>query len=161
MIESGFFDLERRMEKIDKNGDSLVKIARAVDWEIFRPDLKEARGKERRSNAGADGYDVLLMFKILIFQSLYDLSDDALEFQILDRQSFMRFLGLHLGSKVPDATTVWRFREDLIRAWVIEGLFKKFDQRNSREEDRQKDVDARWAGKNGESSDTRTTWRWM
>jgi IS5 family transposase len=193
MIQPGFFDLERRMEKIDKNGDPLVKIAAAVDWEIFRPDLKKARGKERKSNAGADGYDVLLMFKILILQSLYNLSDDALEFQILDRQSFMRFLGIHLGSKVPDATTVWRFREDLIRAGVIEGLFKKFDlhlrengfearkgqiidasiisvpkQRNSREENRQikdgrtpegwdenkrrqKDVAARWTGKNGKS----------
>jgi len=162
MIQPGFFDLERRMEKIDKNGDPLVKIAAAVDWEIFRPDLKKARDKERKSNAGADGYDVLLMFKILTLQSLYNLSDDALEFQILDRQSFMRFLGIHLGSKVPDATTVWRFREDLIRAGVIEGLFKKFDlhlrengfearkgqiidasivsvpkQRNSREENRQ------------------------
>ena len=115
------------MCKIDINGDPLVKIAAAVDWEIFRPDLEKARYKERKSNAGAKGYDVVLMFKILILQSLYNLSDDALEFQIFDRHSFSRFLGLHLASKVPDATTVWRFREDLIRAGIIEELFNKFD----------------------------------
>ncbi|MCK5027843.1 MAG: transposase, partial [Candidatus Pacebacteria bacterium] len=127
MIQHGFFDFEFRMCKIDKNGDPLVKIAAVVDWEIFRTDLEKARGKERKSKAGAKGYDIILMFKILILQSLYNLSDDALEFQILDRHSFCRFLGLHLGSKVPDATTVWRFREDLVQAGIIEELFKKFD----------------------------------
>ena len=127
MIQPGFFDFELRMCKIDKNGDPLVKIAAVVDWEIFRPDLEKARAKERKSKAGAKGYDIIRMFKILILQSLYNLSDDALEFQILDRHSFCRFLGLHLGSKVPDATTVWRFREDLVQAGITEELFEKFD----------------------------------
>jgi IS5 family transposase len=55
------------------------------------------------------------------------LSDDTLEFQILDRLSFTRFLGIGIGGKVPDATTIWRFREELVGAGVVEGLFKKFD----------------------------------
>ncbi len=65
--------------------------------------------------------------KILILQSLYNLSDEGLEFQILDRYSFSRFLGLHAASKVPDATTIWRFREDLIKAGVVDTLFSRFD----------------------------------
>jgi IS5 family transposase len=123
----GLFDFESRMIKIDKNGDPLSKISSAIDWEIFRSDLEKARYKERKDNSGAKGYDAVLMFKILILQSLYNLSDDALEFQILDRHSFCRFLGLQLGSKVPDATTVWRFREDLSKAGIVEKLFETFD----------------------------------
>lgn len=127
MIQPGLFDFENRMYKIDKNGDPLSKIAAVVNWEMFRPVIEKARHKDRKDNAGAKGYDAILMFKILILQSLYNLSDDALEFQILDRHSFCRFLGLHLGSKVPDATTVWRFREDLTKAGVVEELFGMFD----------------------------------
>lgn len=127
MIQPGFFDIENRLHKIDRNGDPLVRISAAVDWEIFRPELEEARSKTKKSNAGAKPYDAVLMFKILILQSLYNLADEALEFQILDRHSFCRFLGLHLCSKVPDATTVWRFREDLMEANIVDALFEKFD----------------------------------
>lgn len=162
MIQPGFFDLESRMSKIDNNGDPLTKIEQVVDWEIFRSSLEKARKKPRKSHAGPKGYDVILLFKILVLQSLYNLSDDATEYQILDRHSFCRFLGLHLGSKVPDATTIWRFREDLIIAGIIDDLFAQFElhlqdngftalkgqivdasivnvpkQRNSREENRQ------------------------
>jgi IS5 family transposase len=127
MIQPGFFDFEDRLSKIDKQGDPLTKINEAVDWEIFRPTLEKARDKNRQSNVGSKGYDVILLFKILIIQSLYNLSDDATEFQILDRHSFGRFLGLHLGSKVPDATTIWRFRQDLAAAGVVKELFDAFE----------------------------------
>lgn len=128
MIQPGFFDLDNRLRKIDSNGDPLTKIEEVVDWEIFRGILETVRKKRGKSQVGPRGYDVILLFKILVLQSLYNLSDDATEFQILDRHSFCRFLGLHLGSKVPDATTIWRFREDLIKAGVIEELFARFEQ---------------------------------
>jgi IS5 family transposase len=127
MIQPGFFDFEDRLSKIDKQGDPLIKINEAVDWQLFRPTLEKARDKNRQSNVGPKGYDVILLFKILIIQSLYNLSDDATEFQILDRHSFGRFLGLHLGSKVPDATTIWRFRQDLVGAGVVKELFDTFE----------------------------------
>lgn len=127
MIQPGFFDLQDRLQKIDKSGDPLAKINEAVDWEIFRPALEKVRDKGRQSNAGAKGYDAILMFKILILQSLYNLSDDVTEFQILDRHSFGRFLDLHISQKVPDATTIWRFREDLSNAGIVEELFAAFD----------------------------------
>lgn len=127
MFQPGFFDLDQRMQKIDSNGDPLTKIDKVVDWEIFRSAIEKARQRPRKSPAGPKGYDVILLFKILVLQSLYNLSDDATEYQILDRHSFCRFLGLHIGSKVPDATTIWRFREDLITAGVIEELFAQFE----------------------------------
>ena len=127
MIQGGFFDLKHRLDKIDKNGDPLKKLRTVIDWESFRPELEALRLKERKSQAGRKPFDVILMFKILILQSLYNLSDDALEMQILDRLSFMRFLGLALGDPVPDATTIWRFREMLVSVGLVKGLFKKFE----------------------------------
>jgi IS5 family transposase len=126
MKQWGFFDLEKRLRKIDQNGDPLVKINQLTDWEIFRPALNKARG-ERRHHAGAKGYDVVLLFKTLILQSLYGLSDDATEFQILDRHSFGRFLGIEVGDKVPDATTIRLFRENLKTAGIMDELFSTFD----------------------------------
>lgn len=128
MHQLGFLDFATRLNRIDKAGDPLAKLNQTIDWEVFRPILEKARKKEKKSPAGAKGYDVILLFKALILQSLYNLSDQALEFQILDRYSFSRFLGLHAASKVPDATTIWLFREDLTRAQVVEELFERFDQ---------------------------------
>jgi IS5 family transposase len=127
MKQLGFLDFDTRLQRIDKAGDPLSKLNSTVDWEIFRPFLEQARRKKKKSNAGAKGFDVVLLFKILILQSLYNLSDEGLEFQILDRYSFSRFLGLHAADKIPDATTIWRFREDLVRAGVVDMLFERFD----------------------------------
>ena len=67
------------------------------------------------------------MFKAIILCSLYNLSDDQVEYQVRDRLSFMRFLGLGLEDKVPDAKTVWLYREQLTQAGAIEALFEDFD----------------------------------
>lgn len=127
MQQLGFFDFNIRLDRINKAGDPLLQLEEAIDWEVFRVTLEQARQKPKKSNAGAKGFDVTLLFKILILQSLYNLSDDAMEYQILDRYSFSRFLGLHASSKVPDATTIWRFREDLTRAGKVSELFTMFD----------------------------------
>ena len=82
-----------------------------------------------------------MMFKVLVLQTLYALSDDQAEFQIKDRLSFMRFLGLGLEDRVPDAKTIWLFREQLTRAGAIERLFARFDR------DCAKPAISRWAGR--------------
>lgn len=123
----GMFDLEFRLSDLEKHGDPLVKLDAAVDWEMFRPALQTIRDKERKSNAGRSPLDAVMMFKALILQSLYNLSDDALEFQIADRLSFMRFLGLALNKRVPDAKTIWLFRDRLTEAQLAETLFERFD----------------------------------
>jgi IS5 family transposase len=132
-MQTGLFDWQFRFEKLEKNGDPLRQLNEVINWEGFRPTLSCIHDKERKSNAGAKPYDVVMMFKILVIQSLYNLSDDAVEYQILDRISFMRFLGLSLGDRVPDAKTIWLFREQLTQAKLIKKLFFQFDQflRNS------------------------------
>jgi len=125
---NGFFDIEFRLEQLDKCGDPLTKLNEVIQWESFRSELETVRAKDRRNNAGRKAFDVVLMFKILILQSLYNLGDDALEYQIRDRLSFMRFLGLALDSRIPDAKTIWLFREQLGELGLEKKLFEKFDQ---------------------------------
>ena len=127
-MQTGLFDWQFRFEKLDRNGDPLQPLNDVVPWERFRPTLDAVHEKERKSNAGVKPYDVVMMFKILVIQSLYNLSEDAVEYQIMDRISFMRFLGLSLGERVPDAKTIWLFREQLREAKLIKKLFRQFDQ---------------------------------
>lgn len=68
-----------------------------------------------------------MMFKALVLQRLFNLSDDQTEYQITDRISFQQFLGLTLGEKVPDAKTIWLFRNTLTDADIIEKLFTQFN----------------------------------
>jgi IS5 family transposase len=116
------------MEDLTKNGDPLVRLNERVNWEVFREDLRTIREKERKSPAGRKPFDEVLMFKIMVLQSLYNLSDDAVEYQVRDRLSFMRFLGLSIGDRVPDAKTIWLFREELGKVSMVKRLFKKFDR---------------------------------
>ena len=124
---NGLFDVDFRLQKLDQNGDPLPQLNAIVPWEEFRPTLNILRDKPRKSTAGRKPFDVVLMFKILVLQSLYNISDDQLEFQIADRLSFMRFLNLALDDRVPDAKTIWLFRDDLTKADLAKTLFGNFD----------------------------------
>jgi len=83
--------------------------------------------KARKSNARRKPFDVVLMFKMLVLQTLYNLADEQVEYRIRDRLSFSRFLGLGIEDAVPDATTVWRFRERLQEQGLLETVFDRFD----------------------------------
>jgi IS5 family transposase len=97
-----------------------------VEFELFRADL-EALERSDRATGGRPPYDPVLMFKVLVRQTLYTLSDEQTEYQIRDRLSFMRFVGLALEDRVPDAKTIWLFREQLTKAGAVERLFARFD----------------------------------
>jgi IS5 family transposase len=122
-MQPGFFDLEDRYRTLDKLGDPLPKLSRVVEWEGFRSILERVHQKERKSNAGRKPFDVVLMFKVLVLQHLYNLADEQVEYQIRDRYSFCRFLGLTPEGRVPDARTVWLFREMLKELELMDELF--------------------------------------
>jgi IS5 family transposase len=130
--QPGFFDVDDRAAKLEAMGDPLAKLNAEIDFEHFRADLGRVHDKQRKSNAGAKPFDVVLMFKVLILQQLYGLSDDAVEYQIRDRLSFMRFLGLQMEDRVPDAKTVWLFRERLKGLGLAEALFGRFNEQLAR-----------------------------
>jgi transposase, IS5 family len=126
-MQMSLFDYSDRLQKLDKNKDPLILLDSLIPWEEFRTLLEEVRIKPRKNGAGRRPFDVVLMFKILILQSLYNLADDALEFQILDRLSFMRFLSIGINGKVPDSKTIWLFRKQLEEAKILEVIFTQFD----------------------------------
>jgi len=104
-----------------------LNVAR-FNWEIFRPVLARIDAKERKSAAGRKPTCRILMFKLLVLQRLHNLSDERLQYQVTDRLSFMRFLGLQLAGDVPDARTVWAFRESLKTHQLTDALFERLNQ---------------------------------
>ena len=125
--QRGFFDIDERYAALSAAGDPLQRLASVVDFEVFRPVLDAALARADRTKGGRPPYDAVLMFKVLVLQALYGLSDEQAEFQLHDRLSFMRFVGLELHEAVPDATTIWLYREQLKRAGAVDTLFRRFD----------------------------------
>src|SRR3954467_4870701 len=104
MGQPGFFDLGERYRSLDAKKDPLVFLNEVVPWEAFRAQLSAVWRKpdeERKNAAGRKPWDEIVIFKALVLQALYNLSDDQLEYQICDRLSFMRFLGLGLADGSP------------------------------------------------------------
>ena len=126
--QPGFFDVDERLKRLSDLGDQLESYTGTVDFEMFRPDLEAALAYSDGAQGGRPPYDPVMMFKIMVVQAHNNLSDERTEFLINDRLSFMRFLGLGLGDRVPDARTIWAFRERLVKANAIECLFARFDQ---------------------------------
>jgi IS5 family transposase len=122
MIQTGFFTHEIQLRRLDEIGDPLAAISQAIDFEIFRPTLISLLGM----NTGVVGrkpWDQILMFKILVLQVIRGLSDELLEFQLIDSASAQRFIGLSPHDKMPDSTSIWLFRDSLAKsqAAMLEG----------------------------------------
>jgi transposase, IS5 family len=128
----GFFDQDIRLSKLEKLGDPLQKLDKHVDFEIFRNILEDVLTKLAKGKGGRRPYDYVLLFKILILQRYYNLSDDQMEYQINDRMSFMRFLNLTIADDIPDSKTIWNFREQLVDLHIIEPLFHRFTEELAR-----------------------------
>jgi len=127
-MQNSLFDLENRYASLSEAGDPLERLNAVIDWEVFRPLLERIDAKERKTAAGRKPTCRVLMFKLLILQRLHNLSDERLQFQVTDRLSFMRFLGLLLSGDVPDARTVWAFREALKEHRLVAPLFERLNQ---------------------------------
>jgi Transposase domain (DUF772) len=123
--QPGFFDVDERYAALSSAGDPLARLALVVEFELFRADLAAALERSDRARGGRPPYDPVLMFKVLVLQTLYTLSDEQTEYQIRDRLSFMRFVGLALEDRVPDGKTIWLFREQLTKAGAVERLFAR------------------------------------
>ena len=127
MGQRGFWDEQNRVAKLQQKKPVLMRLSEAIPWESFRPLLEKGYAQDRKSNAGRKRIDPLILFKMLILQQLFSLSDEEVEFQVNDRRSFEEFVGLGVMNSIPDATTVAIFRERLRKAGVIEELFEMFE----------------------------------
>ena len=123
----GFFDAEKRLAAISVKGDPLEMIDRVMPFESFRAEIEEAvltRAEEKKSNAGRKPIDVIMMFRMLLLQSLYNPSDEQVpSAPVVHAISAVRDRGAH-----PDGTTLWLFRETLAKAGLVEKLFERFGQ---------------------------------
>ena len=128
MVLRDFGSESQRAAKLKAKKPLLEQLSTSIPWESFRPLLDQGYAQERKSNAGRKRIDPLILFKMLILQQLFNLSDEEVEFQVNDRRSFEKFVGLDVTSKVPDATTVAFFRERLRKAGVIEETFEMFER---------------------------------
>src|SRR6202051_4053409 len=131
MGQLGFFDADKRLEAVSARGDPLEAIDYLVPWESFRAAIEAVvltPDELKKSSAGRKPFDAMLMFRMLVLQALNNLSDEQGEYQVRDRLSFSRFLGLAIEDSIPDATTLWLFREKLAEAGLIEKLLERLDQ---------------------------------
>ena len=131
-MQLNMFSESKRLEKITKLGDSLETLTKIIDFEIFRKKIRQAMYRVPKGAGGRPKYDEVMMFKILILQRMYNLSDDEMEYQLNDRMSFCRFAGIKLGDEVPDAKTIWLFRDNLSKSGIIDKLFGIFNEKLTR-----------------------------
>ena len=124
--QTTFFSLDERKEKLQSVSQTLDALDQLIPWENFRP-LLSTLYKDNSIKGWRPPYDEVLMFKCMILQHLYNLSDEQLEYQILDRLSFMKFLDMTTASPVPDHNTIWGFREKLKKHDLTRKLFDLFD----------------------------------
>jgi IS5 family transposase len=132
MKQKGFFDENDRLEEVSRMGDPLEKLNKFVQWEDFRAELTNVFIKIPKGLGGRPPFDYVMMFKILILQKLNNIADDRTEYLIKDRLSFQRFLGLALCDTVPDAKTIWNFREALKGADMLDAVFNRFVEQMER-----------------------------
>jgi transposase, IS5 family len=126
--DPGLFDHESRMKKLAEGPDPLARLNARMEWEMFRAPLERVFEKEARGPGGRPRHDVVVMFTVLVLQRDYNLSDEQPEYQINDRLSFQKFLGLTLSDSVPDEKTIWLFRETLSHNGRVQTLFRRFER---------------------------------
>ena len=109
--------------KVTRSEKKLSEIEDFVNWDRI-VSLFSVIDKTDKSYGGRPRKEILMMCKILFIQYLYNLSDPELEDQLNDRLSFQRFAGISLDTTVPDHSTIWRFKEALIKAGLTDKLFE-------------------------------------
>ena len=126
--QGNLFGVEHRLEDLSREGDPLEHLSSVVDFKIFAPLLRRAIRRYDLGRGGRRGHDELVKFKMLVLQSLYNLSLHQTSWQVKDRLSWQRFCGLGLGDVVPDENTLWDFREAVIQKKVLDKLFHRLDE---------------------------------
>ena len=106
MIKTSLFAEEELGNRRSKLGDPLFGLSKHVDFAALANEIDSGLRRPSHAKGGRPPYPTVLMAKILVLQQLYNLADDALEYQLLDRRSFLQFLGLTESSTIPDAKTI-------------------------------------------------------
>lgn len=117
--------VKKRQSRLEERKDKLRDLNQLIPWEAFRVQLQILEPTERKHRAGRKPIDRIVLLKMLVLKHLYNLSNEDLEYQAHDRESFRRFLGLEGNQEIPDATTVDKFEQE---KGLIEAIFERFEQ---------------------------------
>jgi len=124
MLKTSLFAASEREEKLNKHGDVLQTLEGHVDFVAIALSVDKAAPRSGGKKGGRPPFPTALMIRVLVVQQMFNLSDEQMEYQLLDRLSFQRFVGLRHSSQIPDRTTIWTFKERLIRAGASDCLFE-------------------------------------
>jgi len=125
-MQRSFFEVDDCYNRLDNAGDPLVKLSEMIDWDSLLPTVESIRFNST-AKGGRPGIDPLVVIKSLLLQSLYSLGDDSCEYQINDRLSFKRFIGISPSEKSPDAKTLWLYKERIKWKKLHNKIFDWFD----------------------------------
>lgn len=123
MIKTSLFADQEREAKLNKLGDALQVMEQYVDFSALAAEVDRAAPRPSRERGGRPPFPTEMMVRVLLIQQLHNLSDEQMEFHLLDRLSYQRFVGLRSSSQIPDRTTIWTFKERLIAAGASETIF--------------------------------------
>jgi IS5 family transposase len=132
MMKPNLFAAQEREAKLTKLGDALQVLERHVDFAALASAVDEAAPRPSRERGGRPPFPTEVMVRIMLIQQLFNLPDEQMEFQLLDRLSFQRFAGLRDSSQIPDCTTIWTFKERLIKAGASESVFEAVNRQLAR-----------------------------
>ncbi|MCW3479404.1 transposase [Neisseriaceae bacterium JH1-16] len=128
MVKNSLFAGQEREAKLDKLGDALRTLQEHVDFAALAAEIDHVAPRPSHERGGRPPFPTELMVRVLLIQQLFNLSDEQMEFQLLDRLSFQRFVGLRDSSQIPDRTTIWILKERLIAANASETIFTAVNQ---------------------------------
>ncbi len=113
--------------KVDAIGDSLQKIEAVVDFAALAQAVEKIAPRQEQAQGGRPPYPAEVLVRVLVVKRLYGLSDEQAEFQLLDRRSFRRFIGLEHSRNIPDRTTIWNF-DNRIGVDGVTAVFTELDR---------------------------------
>ena len=115
-----------RRRKVSQAVGTLREIDEVVDWgELVR--IVSVLDRTRGGKGGRPPISFEIKLKMLFLQSTFNLSDEGLEDAVIDRLSFQRFTGLSFDEEIPDFTTIWKFKEALVKAGLMDRIFASID----------------------------------
>ena len=124
MIKTSLFASQEREAKLNKLGDVLSVMNEHIDFASLAGEIDRVVPRPLKLKGGRPPFPTELMVRVLFVQQLFNLSDEQMEYQLLDRLSFQRFVGLRDSSQIPDRTTIWTFKERLIAAQASDRIFE-------------------------------------
>jgi len=123
VIKQSLFASSERESKLNQHGDILQTLEEHIDFTGISMLVESEAPRPSRKKGGRPPFPTDLMVRVLVVQQMFNLSDEQMEYQLLDRLSFQRFVGLRHSSQIPDRTTIWTFKERLIAAEASRVIF--------------------------------------